>query len=323
MKGGAVLLSVLVTAVTMLPRSAATQADEQGPRPIFRSSVDLVSVSAVVRDRKGRFVRDLSRDDFLIVEGGEKRPILEFRRQSDGPVRVALLFDVSGSMRLGSKAVDARQAARHLLSALHASDMAALFTFDTGLRELQGFTSDMAAVDAVMGNIERPFGQTSLYDAIAQTAHVAAADARDGTGLPQRGAVVVLTDGVDTRSRLSASEVSAVASGIEIPVYIIAVMSPFDEEVQADREREQESPLRSLARWTGGELFAASAPAQASVAARQIVGELRHQYLLAFEASAGPGWRPLEIRARDRDLKVRARSGYTVAGSGRSSEEET
>ncbi len=54
-----------------------------------------------------------------------------------------------------------------------------------------------------------------------------------------------------------------------------------------------------------------SAPAHTSVAARQIVSELRHQYLLAFEASPNPGWRSLEVKARNRDLVVRARSGYT------------
>ena len=61
-------------------------------------------------------------------------------------------------------------------------------------------------------------------------------------------------------------------------------------------------PLSNLARWTGGEFFPGSAPAHASVAARQIVDELRHQYVLAFEASTRPGWRPLEVRTRDRDL---------------------
>jgi hypothetical protein len=77
--------------------------------------------------------------------------------------------------------------------------------------------------------------------------------------------------------------------------------------------------LRELAQWTGGELFTATAPAHASVAARQIVDELRHQYLLAVESSARAGWRPLEVRAKHGDLIVRSRSGYT-AGSGRTSE---
>jgi VWFA-related protein len=332
MKGAVLFVGILVTAVTLPPRPMSVAAQDpqqhqpqrqgqQQARPVFRSSVDLVSVAAVVRDRKGRFVRDLSRDDFQVVEAGQMRPILDFRRQSDGPIRLALLFDVSGSMRLGSKAVDARQAARHLLGALNATDMAALFTFDSALRQLHDFTSDVAKIDAAMTNIERPFGQTSLYDAIAETARAAAGGSRDGGRLPQRSAVVVLTDGVDTRSRLSAEEVSALASGIDVPVYIVTVLAPIDaDSTQAEREGGAEQPLASLARWTGGELFTATAPAHASVAARQIVNELRHQYVLAFEASARPGWRPLEIRARDRDLKVRARSGY-AAGHGRTSEE--
>ena len=319
MKVGAVLLIAAAVPLAPLQHREATPQPSKD-RPIFRSSVDLVSVAAVVRDRKGRFVRDLSREDFTVLEGGQTRPIVEFRKQSDGPIKVALLFDVSGSMRLGSRAVEARQIARHLMSALNASDMAALFTFDSQLRQLQPFTSDMAAVDSAMAHIEQPFGQTSLYDAIAETSRAAIAETRQSGKLPQRSAVVVLTDGVDTRSRMTPDQVSAVASGIDVPVYIVAVMSPMDDEAQTEREREQESPLRGLARWTGGELFTVSAPAHASIAARQIVSELRHQYVLAFEASSRPGWRPLEIRARDRDLKVRARSGYTAGAGGRSSD---
>jgi hypothetical protein len=64
-------------------------------------------------------------------------------------------------------------------------------------------------------------------------------------------------------------------------------------------------------------MFIASAPAHASVAARQIVDELRHQYVLAFEASSRPGGRPLEVSARDKKLVVRARTGYTAGGSDR------
>jgi hypothetical protein len=127
---------------------------------------------------------------------------------------------------------------------------------------------------------------------------------------------VVFTDGVDTRSRQTAEQVSAIASGIDIPVYIVAVMSAVDDP-RREREGEVGGPLTNLARLTGGEFFTTSAPAHASVAARQIVEELRHQYLLAFEASTRPGWRPLEVRARDSDLTVRARAGYRVGKEGR------
>jgi phage gpG-like protein len=71
--------------------------------------------------------------------------------------------------------------------------------------------------------------------------------------------------------------------------------------------------LSDLTAWTGGRTFVVSSPAQRSVVARQIVEELRHQYLMAFESSGRPGWHPLEVRALGKDLTVRARSGY-IAG---------
>ena len=296
--------------------SAPPPSDQQPPAR-FKSAVDLVSVSAVVRDKKGRFVSDLSRDDFIVVEAGTRRPIVGFNSEADGPVRVAVLFDISGSMRVGMKAVDARQAARHIFSSLKTGDQAALFAFDTRLDQLTNFTKDFKGLEAKLDHVEQPFGQTSLYDAIAETAKVVAAASGGGDGrLPQRSAIVVLTDGIDTKSRLTAPEVSAIASSIDVPVYVVAVMSPVDDPRNGDYGTgAMSSGLTDLAHWTGGDIFFAIAPAHASIAARQIVGELRHQYMLAFEASSHAGWRPLEIRARDREHVVRARTGYN-AGRG-------
>ena len=287
---------------------------QEPPVATFRSSIDVVSVSAVVRDRKGRFVGNLERKDFIVAEAGQPRQILDFRAQADGPVKLAMLFDISGSMRVGTKAVDARQAARHVFGALKPGDEAALFSFDTRLDRVSPFTSNLASLDAALDHVESPYGQTSLYDAIAETAKLVAAEGPGKGRVPQRSAVVVLTDGVDTRSRLTSEQVSTIASSIDIPVYIIAVVAMIDDPRQAvGTAPEMTGALPDLARWTGGEMFVASAPAHASLAARQIVDELRHQYILAFEASsAREGWRPLEVRARDRALTVRARAGYVT-----------
>jgi VWFA-related protein len=275
-----------------------------------------VSVSAVVRDKKGRFVSDLSRDDFIVVEGGQRRPIVGFEAEANGPIRVAVLFDISGSMRVGSKAVDAQQAARHLFSTLKQGDEAALFAFDTQLEKVTDFTADFKGLESKVDKVDPPFGQTSLFDAIAETARAVATSMTGKGRTPQRSAIVVLTDGIDTKSRLTAPEVSAIASAIDIPVYIVAVMSAVDDPRNGDYGTgSMSSGLTDLSRWTGGDFFIAISPAHASIAARQIVGEMRHQYMLAFEASAHGGWRPLEVKARDRDLSVRARSGY-VSGSG-------
>jgi Ca-activated chloride channel homolog len=287
----------------------------------FKSAVDLVSVSAVVRDKKGRFVSDLSREDFIVVEGGERRSIIGFQAEADGPVKVAVLFDISGSMRVGTKHVDAQQTARHIFSSLKKGDKAALFAFDTQLDQVTDFTSDFKGLESKVELVDPPFGQTSLYDAIAETAKAVEKSMTGENGSRQRAAIVVLTDGIDTKSRLTAPEVSAIASNIDVPVYIVAVMSAVDDPRNSDYGTgAMSSGLSDLARWTGGDLFIAIAPAHASIAARQIVGEMRHQYMLAFEASPRPGWRPLEVKARGSDLVVRARSGYTAGGEAKAPE---
>jgi VWFA-related protein len=287
---------------------AAQDASSQATKPTFRSAVDLVSVAAVVRDRRGRFARGLKKEDFVVAEGGVRREIIDFRADDNAPVRVALLFDISGSMRLLSHVEEARQAARYLLGALRlnrAADEAAVFSFDMNLQSLQPFTSDAGAIETALSRVE-PYGQTSLYDAIAQTAK-RVADTRPGD--PRRRAVVVFTDGVDTSSLMTPEQVSAIASEIDVPVYVVTVVPVSTHEDVSDKA-EKDSPLGTLAKWTGGDLFATSAPAHASIAGRQIVDELRHQYVLAFTASPEKGWRRLEVRAKDRDLTVRARSGY-------------
>jgi VWFA-related protein len=309
-------MALLTSGSPSLGAAQDPQVPDQAPRATFKSAVDLVSIAAVVRDRHGRFARDLKQDDFLVLEGREPRPIVEFHAAHDAPVRVALLFDVSGSMRLGSKIEEARQAARHVLGALRldneSMDEAAVFSFDMNLQALQPFTADPGAIETALSRVQ-PYGQTSLYDAIAQTARNVAETA---PGDRHRRAVIVFTDGWDTSSEMNPAQVSAIASSIDVPVYVVAIVSPLDHPGEPGAVTEErtlpEGKLRTLAHWTGGELFIVSAPAHESVAARQIVDELRHQYVFAVSASAASrdGWHQLSVRVKNRDLTVRARSGY-------------
>ena len=78
----------------------------------------IVSVAAVVRDRKGRFVTDLSKKDFEIVEAGQSSDILDFRAELNGPVKLAVLMDISGSMRMAQRTAEARRAAEHIFASL-------------------------------------------------------------------------------------------------------------------------------------------------------------------------------------------------------------
>ena len=159
-----------------------------------------------------------------------------------------------------------------------------------------------------------PFGATSLHDAIARTAE--RVGAREG----RHRAVVVFTDGHDNSSRLTPGEVSGIASSIDVPVYVFAVVPSIDNPLTEFSTNVESSSftgaLGDLAAWTGGDVFVASTPAARSAAAQQIVDELRHQYLIAFESSGASGWHPLVVRARNKDLTVRARSGY-IAGQSR------
>ena len=309
---------IVITAVLsfLAPFGASAKQEPQAPAR-FKSSVAVVSVTAVVRDRKGRFVKDLASGDFVVAEAGKTKPILDFREMSDGPVKVGVLIDASGSMRVGGKAVDARQAAQHLFVSLRDKDEVALFSFDTQLDKVTEFTSDIASVEAAFDRLNTPFGQTSLYDAVHSAAQAVTAHGRGQGRFAQRAALVVITDGIDTKSRLTAEQVAAAASAIDVPVYVLAVMAPIDDPKVDETPPLDVTGLTQLALNTGGELFTASAPAHASIAARKIVDELRHQYVLAIEGSSAGGWRRLEVRARDPKLIVRARTGYAAGASGR------
>ena len=285
--------------------ASAVSAAQQPPIASFKSSVDVVRISAIVRDRRGRFVRDLSAQDFEVIDGGRPQRISDFRHDLAG-LSVALLFDVSGSMK--GHLTNAREAAQHVLSWMDSErDEVAIFTFDSRLDEILDFTTGVKTLPDAMTSVQ-PFGATSLYDAIAATARQVVG--REG----RRHAVVVFTDGSDTSSQLTPSEVSGLASSIDVPVYIFGIVAAIDNPAEEIASPAAEAlltgELANLAAWTGGHMFAASTIVQRSVAARQIVDELRHQYLIAFESSGQPGWHPLVVRARSKDLVVRARSGY-------------
>jgi len=313
--GATTLLLVvgLTSARADVQQPAQPPTGDQQAAASFKSGVDVVRVAAVVRDRKGRFVQDLKARDFEVLDEGRTRSISDL--QSDiAAISIAVLFDVSGSME--GRLPSAREAATHVLSWLDARDEAAIFTFDTQLDQRLPFTAGLKTLPQAISHVV-PFGATSLHDAIARTAQRVAE--REG----RRRAVVVLTDGADNASRMKPEEVSAIASSIDVPVYIFGVVGSIDNPTEdiATTSIERSAfvgPLADLAAWTGGHVFVSSTPGQRSIAARQIVDELRHQYLIAFESSGKPGWHPLVVRARNKDLVVRARSGY-IAGQSRPS----
>jgi Ca-activated chloride channel family protein len=304
-------------ALLSLPVLARAQGTAENQQATFRSGVDLVTVSATVRDGRGRLVKDLTKRDFEVIDRGERRVINEFRSER-APLSLAILFDVSGSMDTADRATAAKFAAHHLINQLDAGrDEAGLFAFDSRLREVAPFSVDTRVLKGALGEVD-PFGATSLHDAISAAAE------RVATRPMPRRAVVVLTDGIDTASRLTPAQVSAKAAAIDVPVYIIATVLPIDDpgSDRATPGSKRLAPasigtIEDLARWTGGALYYSSSSASAYQAARAVIDELRHLYLIAFEPGAEPGWHPIEVRIPQKDFVVRTRGGYVAGPSTR------
>ena len=296
-------------ALLLFSMDGAAQAPADGAQQHrFRSAADVVTIQASVRDHRGRSMRGLTAKDFEVLDNGQPRPILSLRGDAGAPVSLAILVDTSGSMRAGLKMGMARQAVDSVVAQLRqGDDEVAVFTFDSSLRQELPFTTELARVQGSLDGIE-PFGSTSLFDATAATARKLAE--RAGT----RKAIVVLTDGVDTSSKLSAPEVSGLAASIDVPVYVVATVPNLDQRAMMesiDRTRRSTAgDLRDLAEWTGGHLAFASTPTETVATAASLVQELRQRYILAIEAAGVREWRRLEVRVRQPSTTVKARSGY-------------
>jgi Ca-activated chloride channel family protein len=281
----------------------------QQPTVTFRGGIEAVSVSITVRDSRNRVVKDLKQSDFEVLDAGVRRDITDFY-SGDAAISLGILLDISGSMAVGGNIDRARQAVDYVIGTLQSPrDEAALFTFDSKLQTVVPFTTQLERIKSVSLQ-GKPWGTTTLFDSIGETAKLAAE--RNN----RHRALLVITDGVDTGSHLTGPEVSGIAASIDVPVYLHVVVNPADHpggefEVLRSADAQADSAtLADLARWTGGDIRFASVPAHTVEAVTDLLTELRHQYLISFEPGTKPGWHPLEIRTRKKNLVVHARSGY-------------
>jgi VWFA-related protein len=301
------------------PQPAVQQPAPQQPAPelpatdapvvTFKGGVEAVTVSVAVRDAKGRVVRDLTKADFEVFDSGHPKVIEDFYT-GNSPISLAVLLDISGSMSVGGNMDRAREAVAVAMRSLRPErDEAALFTFDSELQQVVTFTTELDQIRRVSLH-GKPWGKTSLFDAVGRTARMV------GERANKHRALLVITDGVDTASRMSAPEVSAIASSIDVPVYLLTVVNPSDHlggefaVIQTDGKAAETATLADLARWTGGDMRIASMPEHTVEAIQDLFTELRYQYLITFEPAERPGWHPLEIRMRKKNMVVHARSGY-------------
>ena len=293
-------LSTIVLSSAVLV-SAAPQDVE---RATFRSSLDLVSVAVVVRDGDGRLVDGLTARDFEIIDSGIPRAIVQFQQGDDADARMAMLVDSSGSMGVGAKRNRSRLAAELFFSGLKPQDTASIFSFDSRIRRLTDFTRHPDTLRAAVAEVE-PFGTTRLYDAIIGTVRTVVDE------MPRPRAIVLLTDGVDTASAYSARDAATAAAVVDIPVYVLSVGDEARGSAEATIVNETMT-LGELARSTGGMSAEGTTPSQLGAAARAILAELHHQYVIAFAAGRDRGWHSLTVKVKRGRVKARSREGYLV-----------
>jgi VWFA-related protein len=279
------------------------RADDQ--RPQFRVSVDTVSLAVTVLDAEGRLVTDLPQDNFQIYEDGVEQQIQFFSR-GELPLRMVILVDTSGSMR--SKLELAQEAAVRFVRSLKPGDQVQVVEFNDRVLTLAEFTTDFDQVEQAIRQTEAT-GATSLYNAI----YVSLKDLhRENPEELDRRAIVVLSDGNDTKSVLGFEDVKEQARKSSVVIYAISLRAT-DEDLAKEKYRNAKYELDMLARESGGVSYAPENIDDLAGVYEQIAAELKSQYSLGYvstNAVADGAWRRLQILSKEPGTELRTRVGY-------------
>jgi VWFA-related protein len=218
---------------------------QQDQRFRFKTSIDLVNVSATVTDANGRFVRSLTRDDFVVYEDGVPQPVSYFSNERV-PVSLGIALDTSGSMA-GEKIRSAQDALnRFLADLLGPDDEIFLYRFSDEAVLVQGWTTDRTRLTWQLGRIV-PRGETVLYDTVAESIPLAQ------SGHHRKKALVVISDGNDTGSQTTVRDVRQLILESEVLVYAVGIDGISDTRLSSQRTtRPRWPPVQLPFPWPGG-----------------------------------------------------------------------
>ncbi len=268
---------------------------------VVRVTTDLVVLNATVTGRRGEFVHGLRAADFKVFEDGREQKVSNFDIEAT-PFAVALLLDISGSME--GRLSLARAAAIRFLDGLRADDTAAVYSFESKVTQVQEFSPSRDLAPNAFGLSAR--GTTVLYDAIVQAA-------KDLEARPEkRRAIVVLSDGADTRSAASFDRALAAALTANATIYTVNL---------ADREHTTDgvfgaNALAAFADKSGGRFINTPGGQALREAFIGIVDELSNQYTISYRPDnriPDGRWRTIELRVVRPETKARTRRGYRLA----------
>jgi len=200
---------------------------QQDQRFRFKTGIDLVNVSATVTDANGRFVRNLTRDDFVVYEDGVPQPVSYFSNERV-PVSLGIALDTSGSMA-GEKIRSAQDALnRFLADLLGPDDEVFLYRFSDEAVLVQGWTTDRGRLQWQLGRIS-PRGETVLYDTVAESIPLAQ------SGHHRKRALVIISDGNDTGSQTTVRDVRQLILESEVLVYAVGIDGTGDPRLSSQR----------------------------------------------------------------------------------------
>jgi Ca-activated chloride channel family protein len=305
--------ALVAAAAIGLPSGGAGEDRAGRPLPRFGSDIDVVNVSVSVADTGRRYVTDLAREDFTVLEDGVPQQVSVFDQQQ-APVSVSILIDCSLSMQPSMAIVQG--AALRLVRTLRPADSAQIVRFNHRHSVVQDFTSDKALLETAIRSI-RPEGATGLYNAVYLSL-------RDLTRRPAGGelrkhAVVLLSDGADTTSLLNDDQVLDAARRAEVTVYAvglgIAAASGANSAGDSGRARYF---LTALTGETGGQPFFPRGLSELDGVYDRIARELSTQYSLGYVSSNARRdgkWRRVVVHSGRGGLVLRHRAGYFAAAT--------
>ena len=283
------------------PAGQILQSDEP-----TRIQVDVTRVNLLftVTDKKGRFITDLTKDDFEVVEGKRRQTIADFAAESDLPLRLGILIDTSNSIRERFK-FEQEAASQFIDSVMRTNlDKALVVSFDTSTELVSDLVSDTDKLTASIRDLH-PGGGTALYDAI----YFACRDklSQDQPRHKFRRAIVIVSDGDDNQSRYTRDQALEMAQKADVVIYAISTNIT---RVESDGDK----VLRYFAQETGGRAFFPFKVEDLDQSFENIANELRHQYNISYrpEPLKTDGlFHVIDVRVPQRkNILVNVRRGY-------------
>ncbi|GAB4245542.1 MAG: hypothetical protein Kow00109_21570 [Acidobacteriota bacterium] len=274
---------------------------------VFRVEVEAVNVLVTVTDKKtGKFVKELTVDDFEVYEDGVRQEITNFSAETNLPLAIALAIDTSSSVKLKLD-FEKEAAIDFLFTVMRPIDRALVAEFDTGVTLLHDFTPDPNDLVEEIKRL-RAGGGTSLYDAIYLLC--------EQKMLYEEGrrTLIVLSDGADLTSKHTFQDALEMAQRAEVVIYAISTTR-----FGADIDHEGENALKQLTEPTGGQVFFPFSTSEFSKAFTRIEEELRSQYNITYvptNKARDGSFRRIEVKVRRGDVEVRHRAGYYAPREG-------